>query len=601
MRNVAGSEQIPQAAGAEQGAWPFPTYLAIFWLGVILFLAFDLIDGQSFNGDTDDLLRALEVRRFLATGAWYDLSFPAVRMPDVYVAPWSRLVDLPYALIALILAPVTGADRAVELSFLIWPPVMALIYGGLVVAILRRLAPSAAALPLSLLLAVLLMSVYAIWEFSPGRIDHHNVQILLLLLLVYGACRWDRTGGALIGIAVPASVAIGLETLPVLATALLALVAAWIFALRGSRTMLRATGVACAFAACVFALMQIPPAQLFIGHNDAWSAPYALALIGFGLIAAVVPPSIPEESPGPARFAALALPGLLALGTILWLYPGLLDGPYPMISGLAKTYWFDRIHQERGALIFLETQDYRAIVLLFAAMATAAAASIGSIIRARRGEPLVAVLCAIAWMAVLTTLFSNRFLRIALAVVPLLLPIAVVNLRMAFARSRGGVGAVLATGAALVAATLALSTITPSRADDYDAFDQLIMNDCRLSDFSALNKVAPGRILTPPGLGLQILYRDVPGISVSSISFHRSAPAMSDVLALYMTRDRAERAKRLEGADYLAVCHSPVILEGGEKLPLLADLLMGKSVPGIVPAARSGELMLFRVDYAALE
>ena len=142
--------------------------------------------------------------------------------------------------------------------------------------------------------------------------------------------------------------------------------------------------------------------------------------------------------------------------------------------------------------------------------------------------------------------------------------------------------------------------LTPSRAASYDAFDQLIMNDCRLSDFSALGAIRPGRIITPPGLGLQILYRATPGITVSSISFHRAAAAMSRALELYMTSDTARRKALLAEADYLAICHSPVLLEGGEKLPLFRDLLAGVPVPGITEAARSGDLVIFKVDHGAL-
>jgi hypothetical protein len=444
------------------------------------------------------------------------------------------------------------------------------------------------------------MSVYAIWEFSPGRIDHHNVQILLLLCLALGIVRWDRAGGALAGFAVPASVAVGLETLPVLAMALVALVGSWVFGWRGGRDMLRSAGVACALSAIVFALVQIPPTELFVARNDAWSAPYALTLVAFGLLAAIVPTLVRRDAPGLAGLLAFAVLGMLALAVIVWAYSGLLDGPYPMISGLAKTYWFERIYQERGVLIFLETQDYRSILLLVASAATAAAASIGAVSRARRGEPAIAVLAAVAWAAVLMTLFSNRFLRIALSLVPLLLPVAIVNLRALHARSRPLAMAVMASAAALGSATLALSAVFPWRLADYDAFDQLIMNDCRQSSFSALETIEPGRIITPPALGLQILYKQVPGISVSSISFHRSAPAMSDALALYMTDDRDSRAGLLKGADYLALCHSPVILKRGDELPLFSALLKGEPVTGIALAARSGDLMLFRIDHAAL-
>ncbi len=583
-----------------RATWPQRNYLLLFWFGMAFLLAFDLLDGKSFNGDTDDLLRAIEVRRFLANGAWYDMSFPAVRMPEIYVTPWSRLVDLPYAGIALLLSPFAGLERATSLAFLVWPPVMALVYGGLVVAILRRLAPQAEDLPVSQLLGVLLMALYAVWEFSPGRIDHHNVQILLLLVLVYGVVRWDERGGLLAGIALPASVAVGLETLPVLAVGMLALAGAWAAGLSGAERVLRTTGWACLAATALLVAVQIPPDRWLVAQNDSWSAPYALALAAYGAVIAVVASALTRLRPGLARLLALGLPGCLALGGILTLYPGLLDGPYPMIDGLAKTYWYDRIYQERSAFNLLEIKDYRSILLLLAAILTASAASIGIVRRLRVGEGAVGIVLTLCWAAVLVTLFSNRFLRIATGIVPILLPIAVANVRHLAERSRPAAQAVLGVGACFALATVTAAAVTPSIAEDYDAFDQLIMDDCSASDFSALWAIGPGRILTPPGLGLQILSRDRPGLSVSSISFHRAAPAMGRLIALYMATDPERRRELVRDADYLALCRAPGLLDDHGRMPLFRALMHGEAVAGFEQAARSGNLVLYRIDHAAL-
>jgi hypothetical protein len=591
---------IPIEAGSGQmdDRWSRPRYLLIFLVGIFLLIGVDLADGVLFNGDTDDLLRAVEVRAFLSSGNWYDMSFPSVRMPDVFITPWSRLVDVPYAAIAFVLQPLVGQALALTIAFKLWPPVMAAIYGLLTISILRRIAPSKAELPLVVLLGILVLSIYAIWEFSPGRIDHHNVQMLLLLAMLYGICRWDRPGGIISGAAVAVGVVIGLETLPVLAVTLLALASAWLLGFTGSRRMLQWSGLSVAVTSLVMCALVIRPAEYWTPRNDTFSAPFAEALVGFGLLTALTFVFRRQEF-SIARVVVFILLGIAILGGIVWQYPSLLDGPFPMIHGLAKTYWFDRIYQEKSALQFFAMDDYRSVMLLVVAVLLALGSAPAAWRAFRDDRPVLPILWTVVLAALLLTALSNRFLRLALAITPLLLPVVLGALTRAAASSR--LVTIMGAGLAMLALVVGgLAAAVPKFAVP-DAFDYLGMNDCRGEDFSAIDGLTSGRISTPPALGLQILYHRPQGISVSSISFHRSAPAIAENLQLYMAGTPAGRSFLLKGFDYLAVCRVPPALAHDSRLPLYSDLMAGNSIPGLVAiTGNSDALMLFRIDHAAM-
>jgi hypothetical protein len=108
--------------------WSSRNYLLVILAAAAVVLGFDLLDGSAFTRDVDDLLREIEIRNLVSGAGWFDLSVPAVRMPDIYVAPWSRLVDLPYALVTWILGPAIGQERALAVALGLWPPVLGVFF-----------------------------------------------------------------------------------------------------------------------------------------------------------------------------------------------------------------------------------------------------------------------------------------------------------------------------------------------------------------------------------------------------------------------------------------------------------------------------------------
>ena len=158
-------------------------------------------------------MRLQQIRDWLGGQAFSDLS--QHRIAGGLPMHWSRLPDLiPAALIAL-LTPLTGIHDAELTAVIVWP-------GLLFAAVLYLTARLARALgvPGGTAMLVAAIAYPATGLFLPGRIDHHGLQMALLLavlLALLGPA--SRKRGAAAGIAAVASLIVGLETAPLIAAA----------------------------------------------------------------------------------------------------------------------------------------------------------------------------------------------------------------------------------------------------------------------------------------------------------------------------------------------------------------------------------------------
>jgi len=164
-------------------------------------------------GDPDDAMRLVLVRDLMAGRGWYDQLVTRLQPPVGTFMHWSRLLDAALAgmiwIFRLVLPP-PAAETAVRLFwplFLIFPAVVSSL------AIARRLGGSLSVFVCAILLAI---NQLAFAEFVPGRIDHHNVQITLVMVVMGCAMaverrsNWALLAGASTGLAL----AIGIEGLP---------------------------------------------------------------------------------------------------------------------------------------------------------------------------------------------------------------------------------------------------------------------------------------------------------------------------------------------------------------------------------------------------
>lgn len=202
--------------------------------------------------DTDDLMRLQQIRDWLAGQPFADLAQHRLGPAPGLEMHWSRLADLlPAALIGAT-TPLLGPQAATIAAVVVSPLLLFAAMLLLVAAIARWLGQSGA---VAVVLAALAFP--AITLFVPGRIDHHALQIVLVLVLLR-ACLGDGSlrQGALAGLATALSLVIGMETAPLLAAGGLAIALGWRRDAPGAQA--RMAGYATALllglsaAACVF-------------------------------------------------------------------------------------------------------------------------------------------------------------------------------------------------------------------------------------------------------------------------------------------------------------------------------------------------------------
>ena len=127
-------------------------------------------------GDPDDAMRLVSVRELLAGAPWFDTTLPRIGAPEPLVSHWSRLIDAPLAAMIGALSPLLGRDGAELATRFVWP---VLLFFALALIVAREAhAPCAGPLAAAFALILVTTSATALAQFRPGRIDHHNVQIL---------------------------------------------------------------------------------------------------------------------------------------------------------------------------------------------------------------------------------------------------------------------------------------------------------------------------------------------------------------------------------------------------------------------------------------
>ncbi|TCD10985.1 hypothetical protein [Oricola cellulosilytica] len=574
--------------------WPLFGFLAAGFL----VMGLDIADGVGFLIDVDDRMRALQIRDLVADGQWFDRRMPFIAMPQDYVSPWSRLVDLPYYLTTLALRPFLGDDAALSLARMIWPPLLFVMLGMFAVRTMRFITDGGIT-PVQSVLAACLMS-FALWNFVPGRIDHHGLQLVLMMALLSGiADPRPVRGGLLAGVAATLSISIGLETLPFIAVALgaLALVAALQF--DDARLRLQALGWAFGLSALPVAFALAGPSVVADNACDALSAFWVSAILLGGAVAALTPLSwrigvLSRDHAVVWRLASLAVPATAAGIALAVAFPACLDGPYQMIDPVSRAFWLDRVQQEGGVAYLLETGvlNLTSMLGIFALLNVLAVPVVWRGMRS--GRYGLAIVWLVSAVATLAGFVQIRFITFPAAFVPLLIPLLIGT------AAGGGMNWRL-LGAFALPPILVMFWLTafPPAPFTLDAFDLMADDRCKGEDMSVLAEAPAGRIMTPLGLAFAIAEEPY-GHTVAALPFHRASPGIRRVALAFAGENSAERREGLEPFDYLAVCRR----DGGHDLSgarLYRALVQGQDVPGLVPVNpdNASRFRLYRIDVTA--
>lgn len=275
---------------------------------------------------------------------------------------WSRVIDVPLAALILMLRPLAGTAGAEAITLFVWPT---LLFGAallLVAAIAKRMSDDMNQPAVQLAAIVLAaLSVPALIHFRAGAIDHHNFQIVLLLCFLFLTLGIERSSvdASLAGFSAALSLAIGLEMLPAIATACVAILGLLIWRGRLVSRQVSTFGAALTGSSLLLAALLLPAHSLGTPVCDAFGGPFLLLIAGGGgslMIVAGVAAWQPELG---ARVAAAAVTGLILLAAFFKLFPGCLASPYAMVDPLVASLWLDQVAETMSFHTMLQLEPQK--------------------------------------------------------------------------------------------------------------------------------------------------------------------------------------------------------------------------------------------------
>ncbi len=356
----------------------------------------------------------------------------------------------------------------------------------------------------ALLLA--LVGVPAYQQFTPGRIDHHNVQIALTMLTFAAtvwADRW-RHGAMAAGVLSGAALAIGFECAPYLAAC------GGVFALRywiDERTApdLMAYG-RWLVASSIAGFFVTIGSQFWLRHScDSIAVNTLAAVIGGGLV--LVFAGWLRHEDRLTRGFAIVSAASVAAAALLVVEPACSRGPFAMVDPAIWPIWLGDVREMQPLMtVFQKNPLTGAAIAAFPALAVLATLVILTERKARRD---VGVLATAALFVIAVAVTMNAIRGVSYAIwfgMPLVAAMALrlfaaLQLTSVFARS---VASLMLTP--LVLSTGAITMVNAAGLNDRDPFDRPASKACVQNDsYAELAKLPPGIVATDVSYGPFVL------------------------------------------------------------------------------------------------
>jgi hypothetical protein len=499
--------------------------------------------------------------------------------PLGYDSHWSRLIDAGLAGLFLLFHQLVDGALAERLMRVVWPLMWIAPAMLGVAAIAWRIAGRDAAV-VSLLLCVVGLPAYR--QFVPGRIDHHDVQIVLALGCVAATAWSDRSRGAAVaaGALAGLALAIGLENLAFVALCGVAFALRYAADRAGAPALARYGWSLAASAAAAF-LVSVGPDHWSRTVCDTmainWAAPVAAA----GLLLGLAGTALASER-AMTRVAAAAAVAALAGLMFVVIEPRCLHGPYAMMDPQLYAIWFSHIAEMQSlAQLTRSAPDVTAALVVFPAAAAIATLALLREPAMRRdfavllaaAELLVA--CALTVAAAKMSMYAI-WLGMPLVAAFALRLFALLRLEHLAARA---FAAMLLTPAVLCAA--AVAAVQAAGSASPDETDGRVAAGCfTTASYAELARLPRGVVATEIDFGSFVLA--LTPHSVIAAPYHRLADGiLTSHRILASPPEEARRILQRRGVSYVALCgtHVPPELNEAERKAGLWGRLQAGSPP----------------------
>lgn len=576
--------------GTERRLFYYGDALLAMLLATVLAAAWALRDWHQLSAlrlpDTDDVMRLQQIRDWIAGQHFTDMSQHRLGEAPGLAMHWSRLPDLVPAAIITLLAPLLGMHLAELTAVIIWPTMLFAAALFLVTRIARSIGGPGTARTALIVAAI---AYPATTIFLPGRIDHHGLQIVLLLIVTRTLIRPPTLGhGLTAGLAAAASLVIGMETAPLLVAAGLAMAIEWLFARHAADDRMMGFGIALAAgllgASIIFKTDQWSYAACDSFTATAWRGAVIAAFAPMLLALAARDVTRPVTR----GLLAILVAGVIGAGVIM-VAPQCL-APYGIVDPVLARLWLGKVGEAQP---------------LFGAAPGVAIGYAGVVI---------AGIAATAWRLHMTR--DNRWTALLLLQIAAL-ALTCVQLRGAYAGAMlaaPGLAAVIGEarrrGTAWLAGAWILSAgmLYPLAAEALTRHDarqpggqlagQSDANCTSPEALATLGSLPPGRLLAPLDLGAYAI--GMTRLNVVGAPYHRNNTGNLAVYRFFLGRpDEAAEIARKWSVSYVALCSDSFSELGSDaegKDQFLTQLRTGHTPPWLqpLPGIKPG-LTLYRI------
>ncbi|TDH37987.1 hypothetical protein E2A64_02310 [Pseudohoeflea suaedae] len=568
-----------------------PVWIA-FLLFVLVFVAKQFIwPGDYVGQDSDDIMRLVVVRDFLQGQGWFDNMQYRLGMEGGTPMHWSRLIDLPIAFLIQFFSLFLSQARAEAAALLVWPLLTAVPLLYAVAAGSRRVARGEWQVAGFIGLVGAVLFVLSSNRFRPGSIDHHNVQLAIMAVLA--ACLVQSPERArshgLAGFCAALAIAIGAETMPLIAVACGIVAVNWFWYGEKARSATLAFGITLAVALTAFFYLTIPPARYGLVVCDALSLGYyALGIAGAaGLSLAAFALSGRSRM---LRAAGLSGVGLATALAAFRIAPQCLSSPLDNLDPLLRTMWLDWVMEAQPVWKQIRYQPFTA----GAFYVTPLIAAVVGILAIRKGRMVREHLIL---LALIIAAYGIALVQIRGAVFSNLLSIFVLAPMLALLRARANADATnVKKGLTFAAAALAcvpfvwaILGLLVSRA--FDGAEEVreeraamssAAGDCVTEEALApLRNEPDGAVANASNLGAPILR--FTGHRTLSAPYHRNQAGMLGALHIAMSPP-AEAKDYLDRAGVTLIAFCAADPQDGQVTKVAPDGLYAQIVKGNVPA-----------------
>lgn len=555
------------------------------------------IDGDLVSYDNDSLMRLVSVRSWLAGQPWFDTVEYRLMPPEGVQMHWSRYIDGVLGGMILVLSRFMSVTDAEVWTVTIWPVFLSVLLILIVGAGTRRLFGSVAAS-----FAVLTTSIWPVSQqfyFLPGKIDHHNVQIVLIVALTFLVLvpKAPLRAGLLAGLAAALALAIGLETLLfILALGVVLFLRANLRMKDDADPLLAGFSVALLAGSVLFWLGQTAPSRWGAQVCDQLGLP-VISLTAIACAASLIPMLLAKEKPVLRLMIGACV---TAVGCLLaWPLLGpCLGGPYGSLPPEVQEIIRDGIVEARPGLAYAQRNPTTYFQMV---MPVAGALVLGLLVwwslpksteTARRRDTL-GVLLVLSSIGLLASFSQIRLILMSAPAAPVLVGVVMAVLVDRYLRTRGAGNAVIMMVACvlLVAPLLVRDLLRETVFAGDSSGGGRLDSACRDTELmAAVNELPPAVFLTSINLGPAILA----GTHHATISgpYHRSPDAFANgrvPLRLDEAGLRDYLAER--NATHLMLCQSSKY--GDSFATALAE---GAVVDWLIPISiDAGDILVFEV------